>query len=85
MKKQINEIRRMQQLAGVKKQLNENITNISEVESLLKKLVNDYVGETMDVAGEDLNWGAGVIGFENKSQIIQDFIDYITDEYPEEM
>lgn len=80
-----HEIKRMQQLAGVKKQLNENITNINGVRSLLEKLVNDYIGETMDVAGEDLDWGAGVTGFENERQLIQDFIDYITDEYPEEM
>jgi hypothetical protein len=85
MKQQINEIRRMQQLAGVKKQLNENITNIREAKALLMKLVDNYIGETMDVAGEDLDWGAGVTGFENERQIIQDFIDYIAEEYPEEM
>jgi hypothetical protein len=85
MKQQINEIRRMQQLAGVKKQLNENINNINEVESLLKRLVDNYISETLDVAGEDLDWGAGVTGFENERQLIQDFIDYIAEEYPEEM
>ena len=85
MKQQINEIKRMQELAGVKNQLNENITNIREVKALLMKLVDNYIGETMDVAGKDLNWGAGVTGFENERQIIQDFIDYIAEEYPEEM
>ena len=85
MKKQINEVRRMQQLAGVKKQLNENITNVREIRSLLEKLVNDYINETIDVAGEDLNWGNGVMGFEKESQLIQDFVDYIIEDYPEEM
>jgi hypothetical protein len=85
MKQPINEIKRMQQLAGVKKQLNENITNVREIESLLKKLVDNYISETIDVAGEDLDWGGGITGFDNEKQIINDFIDYIVEEYPEEI
>jgi len=85
MKQPINEIRRMQQLAGVKNQLNENITNIREVKALLMRLVDNYIGETMDAAGEDLDWGAGVMGYDSENQVIQDFVDYINEEYPEEM
>jgi hypothetical protein len=82
MKTQINEIKRMQQLAGVinESQLNENesIKTLSEAKEILNEVVQDYISDSGDTAGEDLDWGKGVTGYDSKKQLIQDFIDYLT-------
>jgi len=56
------------------------IKSIDEVEAILKEkiqeLVQDYIDETIETAGEDLDFGKGVIGYDNKKQLIQDFFDY---------
>jgi len=70
-----------EELAGISEKTSLNpIKSIDEVEAILKEkiqeLVQDYIDETIETAGEDLDFGNGVIGYDNKKQLIQDFFDY---------
>jgi len=60
-------------------QLNEDrkILTIDDIEEFLNDLVQAYIQETIDTAGKELDFGDGVIGFENKKQLIEDFINYL--------
>ena len=74
MKQQLNEIKRMQKLAGV---LNENISTATEAEKILTGLVQDYISDAIDSAGEELDWGKGIMGYDDKNQLVKDFITYL--------
>jgi hypothetical protein len=56
---------------------NEKILTIGEAEDFLNDCVQDYINDTIDTAGEDLDFGNGVIGFDNGKQLIEDFINYL--------
>jgi hypothetical protein len=55
----------------------ENINDIDTVETLLNELVEEYISDTLDIAGDDLDFGDGKIGYKNKKDLIQDFILYL--------
>ena len=57
--------------------LKENINNIDTVETVLNELVKKYISDTLDIAGKDLDFGNGIIGYEDKNYLIQDFILYL--------
>jgi len=85
----MKDIIRMQQLAGIitegqvkkKKLLKENINNIDDVETKLVELIEDYISDTQDIAGEDLDFGAGKYGYEDDKALFKDFILYILHGY----
>jgi hypothetical protein len=78
MKKQLNEIKRMQQLAGILKE-NQQINTVDELKSILYSLVNDYVDDTLDVAGPNLDWDENTKGI-SKEELIKDFINQLNDD-----
>ena len=47
------------------------------ISSFLKAWVQSYIEDTIDTAGEELDFGGGVIGFDNGEQLIKDFIKYL--------
>ena len=55
----------------------EKILSIGEAEDFLNAWVQSYIDDTIDTAGEELDFGDGVIGFDNGEQLIKDFIDYL--------
>jgi len=67
----------MQKLTGIFKNTSLNsIKSIDKVKAILDKIVQDYISDTLDTTGEDLNFGDGIIGYDNEKQLIQDFFDY---------
>jgi len=61
----------------------ENIATLTELKAYLDSLVNDYVAATSEIAGEDLDWdGNGSNMGINKTELINDFVGYLTDEIP---
>jgi hypothetical protein len=61
----------------------ENITTLTELKAYLDSLVNDYVAATSEIAGEDLDWdGNGSNMGINKTELVNDFVGYLTDEIP---
>jgi hypothetical protein len=55
----------------------ENIGDIDTIETILNGLVEEYISDTLDTAGDDLDFGDGKIGYKNKKDLIQDFILYL--------
>lgn len=70
----------------------ENIGDVKDVETVLNELVQEYVNDMLDTAGEDnksdefydtfLDLGDGKIGYKNKKDLIQDFILYLESTLP---
>jgi hypothetical protein len=61
----------------------ENIATLTELKAYLDSLVNDYVAATSEIAGEDLDWdGNGSNMGINKTELVNDFVGYLTDEIP---
>jgi hypothetical protein len=61
----------------------ENINNLAELKTYLDSLVNDYVAATNEVAGDNLDWdGDGSNMGISKTELVNDFIGYLTDELP---
>jgi len=85
----MKDIIRMQQLAGIitegqakkGKLLKENINNINDVEKRLEELIREYISDTQDIAGEDLDFGAGEFGYKDDKALFKDFILYILRRY----
>jgi hypothetical protein len=84
-------INRMQELAGILKEyddldlgddqpqddgVSDKIKNIAQAQAILTELVNDYIADSIDSGGDELDWGNDVTGYETKSQLIKDFILY---------
>ena len=57
--------------------LKENIDDIDTVETVLNEFVEEYISDTLDIAGDDLDFGGGKIGYKDKKDLIQDFILYL--------
>jgi hypothetical protein len=79
MKTQINEIKRMQQLAGIiKENQGQEINSIDEMYNFLENTLKDYINETKNIAGLDLDWdGDGSNMGISKNELINDFIGYL--------
>ena len=61
----------------------EKINTLTELKSYLDSLVNNYVAATSETAGEDLDWdGDGSNMGISKTELVNDFIGYLTDELP---
>jgi hypothetical protein len=76
---QLNEIKRMQQLAGV---LNENTTGLkfNEVEEILNDVLEQYldgIGENTDENG-NIDFGNGV-GYKTKAELLEDFAVWVSE------
>lgn len=81
MKKPINEeFKRMQELAGINEM---KLNTLTELKSYIDYLVNVYVDDASDIAGENLDWdGDGSNMGISKEELINDFIGFLTDEIP---
>jgi len=73
------EIRNALKNKPTQSQLNEDekILTISKAKEFLEDLVQDYINDTITTAGANLDFGLGVIGFDNEKQLIEDFINYL--------
>jgi hypothetical protein len=76
---QLNEMKRMQQLAGV---LNENTTGLkfNEVEEILNDVLEQYldgIGENTDENG-NIDFGNGV-GYKTKAELLEDFAVWVSE------
>jgi hypothetical protein len=85
MKTQINEIKRMQQLAGVLNESHPNLQenkmglNYNEIEELLNDILEDYLDGVAGDADEDgnIDAGDGTGLYPTKESLISDFIIFI--------
>jgi len=60
-----------------------NINTLAELKAYLDSLVSDYVADTNEIAGEDLDWkGDGSNMGISKTELVKDFIGYLNDEIP---
>ena len=78
MKQKLNEVKRMQRLAGVIKENQEEINSTSEMYSFLERILKKYVDETENMVGSSLDWdGDGSNVGINNVELVKDFIDYL--------
>ena len=57
------------------------ILDINDVEKRLEELIGEYISDTQDIAGEDLDFGAGEFGYKDDKALFKDFILYILRRY----
>jgi hypothetical protein len=61
----------------------QKIRNLAELKAYLDSLIYDYVAATSEIAGDNLDWdGDGSNMGINKTELVNDFIGYLTNEIP---